>query len=421
MEFNYIESLVLRLCKQPRSFEYLSMNAQSYDPTDLYKTLKVLEKKNFITNFDGLWCLKNHDPNSTIINNADAKAKFFNEHIGFFALFEKPHPLDFEWRNSVGSLDFLVKHIECSTFDNDRILLLGFPTLFAATSLKEMSQHITLVDKNQPVIKDLEKLISKDNFNIVEADIFKVDPDLLGKYQMVILDPPWYSPHFYDFIWLAAKCVEIGGSISISIPPINARPSIPQERIQWFSFCQENGLCLENLYSQKLSYAMPFFEFNAFRIAGVKDVLPFWRKGDLAIFKKTENIETLRPLVNDVIEEWIEIQIDTVRFRIKMDKTTGTKLPLQIHSIVDTEILPSISARDIRRNEANVWTSGNRIYKVQNSAKFVTLLEHIKSKKFEKIQEKDVAKQIELIIKFEKEEYNNYLDWLYHEMERHFD
>ena len=52
---------------------------------------------------------------------------------------------------------------------------------------------------------------------------------------------------------------------------------------------------MENLYAQKLHYAMPFFEFNAFRAAGIKDILPFWRKGDLALFRKVHTDFHERP------------------------------------------------------------------------------------------------------------------------------
>lgn len=399
------------------------MNTQSLDPIDLYKALEKLSTEGKLKNFSGLWCLHDSDDqNDSIIDSSDAKANFFNEHIGFFALFEKPHPLDFEWRNSVGSLDYLINQIESTNLINDKILLLGFPTLFAAACIKDIPQHVTLVDKNEPVISDLEKLISsKDNFKIIQADIFNIDPKSLGKYQTVILDPPWYSPHFYQFMWLATQCVEIGGSIGISMPPINARPNISQERVEWFSFSQKNGLCLESLYAQKLSYAMPFFEFNAFRAAGIKDILPFWRRGDYAVFRKVEDTKEERPLLQEAKTEWIEVKVGTTRIRIKEENISSTNENLQIDRIINGDILPTVSARDPRRNTANIWTSGNRIFKVNDTSKFRELLNDHKTNNPKKTVDNDIIEFIETTIKFEKEEYNNYLDWLYHEMERQVD
>ena len=98
------------------------------------------------------------------------------------------------------------------------------------------------------------------------------------------MDPPWYSNFLYQFVWLRAKCLEPGGLMVISIPPINTRSDVDEERIKWFTFCQKQGLCIERLEPEKLEYAMPFFEYNAFRTAGTINVQPFWRKGDLAFF-----------------------------------------------------------------------------------------------------------------------------------------
>jgi hypothetical protein len=84
--------------------------------------------------------------------------------------------------------------------------------------------------------------------------------------------------------------------------------------------------------------------------------------------------------------------------------------------------LPTVSTRDERRKVANVWTSGNRIYHVTNTDLFLkTLDEIIDSKRKFSAEKKNVSDLVTLITGFEKKEYNNYLDWLYHEMERQID
>jgi hypothetical protein len=292
------------------------------------------------------------------------------------------------------------------------------PTLFATACLKDIPQKVTLVERNKPIVRGLSKLSAdKDRFQILEADIFKVTPKTIGKYYSVVMDPPWYSPHFYQFMWLAAQCVEVGGVIGISLPPINTRPDIDKERIDWFSFCQQHGLCLENLYAQKLHYAMPFFEFNAFRAAGVTDIFPFWRKGDFALFRKVHRDTLDRPVLDETKPEWVEREIDTVRIRVKVEKNTKTE-ELEITPLIKGDILPTVSTRDKRRAEANVWTSGNRIFKVNDTKKFIQLLDNFKSGKRKTKDLKLVAEFVNAITEFEKGEYNNYLDWLYHEMER---
>ncbi|MCW3094145.1 MAG: hypothetical protein JWP81_5214, partial [Ferruginibacter sp.] len=297
-----------------------------------------------------------------------------------------------------------------------------FPTLFATACLNDIPHNVTLIEKNKPVVKGLMKLnVSKERFQILESDIFTVNPKIIGKYHTVVMDPPWYSPHFYQFIWLAAQCVEIGGVVGISLPPINTRPDIAQERIEWFSFCQKQGLCLENLYAQKLHYAMPFFEFNAFRAAGIKDILPFWRKGDLALFRKVHLDNNERPKIDEKRLEWVEREIDTVRIRVKVEKDEEQINELKISHLINGDILPTISSRDKRRESANVWTSGNRIFKVNNTQRFLQVLDNLSGKTPKTTELKYVAAFLKAITEFEKREYNNYLDWLYHEMERQID
>lgn len=422
MHSEYIESLILRLCKQPRTFEFISMNLNGFDPVELLEALNNLESKNRLVNVSGLWCIKMESRKLVIDKTDTAKTNFFNLHIGFFGLFEKPHPLDFEWRNSTGSLDYLINVIEKINGVNDKTLFLGFPTLFAAACIKSIPQKVTLVERNRSIINGLTSLnVDKERFQIHEADIFNVAPALIGKYYSVIMDPPWYSPHFYQFIWLAAQCVEVGGIIGISIPAINTRPNIDKERIKWFSFCQKHGLCLENLYAQKLHYAMPFFEFNAFRAAGVNDILPFWRKGDLALFRKIHTNKHERPKLDEKQSEWVERVIDTVRIRVKVEKRVKQKSDLKISHLIKGDILPSVSTRDKRRDSVNIWTSGNRIFKVNDTKKFIQLLDDLKNGEPKTKELKYVADFINTVNEFEKNEYNNYLDWLYHEMERQID
>lgn len=417
----FVEAQILRLCRQPRSFEFISLNLNGFDPIELFEKLKKLEEESKLLYINNLWCINKKNEGSKIDSSHEAQFKFFNEHIGFFGLFKKPHPLDFEWRNSTGSLNYLINRIQELNDAQDKSLFLGFPTLFATACINDIPQGVTLVEKNEPIIKGLSKLnIDKDRFRIIQADIFTANPEKIGKFHSVIMDPPWYPPHFFQFMWLAAQCVEIGGVVGISLPSINTRPNIADERIEWFSFCQRQGLCLENLYSQKLHYAMPFFEFNAFRAAGVKDILPFWRKGDLAFFRKVNTDEIIRPELKEVQEEWIEREIKNVRIRIRIQQIENLEQELKICSVIKGDIFPMVSTRDERRNQANIWTSGNRIFRVNDTQLFLRLLDNVLAgRSGDGLQV--VEEFIDTVIELENNEYNNYLDWLYHEMERQTD
>ena len=189
------------------------------------------------------------------------------------------------------------------------------------------------------------------------------------------------------------------------------------ERQKWFSFCEQQGLYLETLFAQGMEYVMPFFEFNALRAAGIKDILPFWRKGDLAILKKIENKNTERPNSKITNNDWAECDIDGVRFRVNTESGNNNE-NLIIEHIITGDILPAVSSRDPRRKEANVWTSGNRIFKVNNPRAFLDLADsYKKNNKISEIKSSLAEELIKFVVEIEKKEYGNYKDWLLYEME----
>jgi hypothetical protein len=422
MEKDFIESIILRMCSKPRSFDHISSNLYGLDPILIKEYLTELIQKGKIEHLNDLWVIKGFNDKKKFIKtlNETQHNDYLKKHIPYFDLFKKPHPLDFEWRNSSKTLDYLNDLLVSLNSANEKILLLGMPSLFVSSYMKNLPQKITLVDKNRPLLNSIKKLINQSNGHTsINEDIFTLNPGTIGKHDTVFIDPPWYSEHFYQFIWFASQCLKVGGVLGISIPPVNTRPGIGKERMEWFNYCQDQGLFLDGLLSQKLEYVMPFFEFNAFRAAGIKDTFPFWRKGDFALFRKMEERESTRPKLTLFINNWIEKDMDSVSFRIKKDKITSKSKVLSIEHVIKGDILPSVSSRDKRRDEVNIWTSGNRVFRVNNPQLFSDQLDvYKKSKGHLPKQFKIVGDFLNIVIDLESKEYNNYLDWLYYEMER---
>jgi len=417
----FIDKKIARLCTQPRTFDFLCKNMDGLDPIKIWSSLKELEALRVIHLKDDLWVMNDKAKNPTLDFDMHDPLLYLKKYMGYFEFLKTPHPLDFEWRNSTASLNYLNTIVQDLNSISDSILYLGMPTLFATSFLKDLPHKVTLVERNKPIIEGLQRLVAgNDRFTIRAADIFKVNPRKIGKHHCVIMDPPWYSPIFKQFMWLAGQSVEIGGIVGISLPPLSTKDDILDERMHWIKFCHEQGLCLEYLRPRQLHYAMPFFEFNALRSAGIKGFPPFWRKGDLAIFRKICDRNPTRPSNDTAISEWVEIEIDNVRIRII--ESNDQKSPLSIQHIVKTDILPTVSKSDPRRQDANVWTSGNRIFKVNDTASFVKLLKEVKiGKKYHNKEEKIVSDFVEQITSLEKKEFEEYLQWLYYEMERQID
>lgn len=408
--------MMLRICSQPRTFEFISKNSAGLDPIQITQVLAELQSEGKLEKRDSMWTIPDDKKPLTLAFADKDPQNYLKKYMGHFEFLKVPHPLDFEWRNSKHSLNYLTDQMLKLTSPNDAVLILGMPTLFANIYERDVTQSITLVERNKPIISGLKKFVNH-KAKIHDADIFKIEPAKLGTYQFVLMDPPWYSEHFYQFIWLAARCLEVGGTLAISIPPLNTRPDTDLERLAWFQFCQQQGLCLENLYANHLEYTMPFFEFNAFRAAGIENILPFWRKGDFAVFKKIKEQHTERKQYDEKASGWIEKEIDTVRVRIKPgNNDKGTAFSYE--SVIKGDILPTVSSRDPRREEANVWTSGNRIFKVSNPSLFLTCIEKLKGHNKLESNEKSVKEFLDMVTDLEKNEYKNYLEWIYYEMER---
>lgn len=416
MNKEFTKSIILSACTKPRTLNYITQRLHGLDPITALEFLREMEKAELVRCNDGLWLIEEHAKKGvTDILNPNANL-YLKKYMGDFDVFKKPHPLDFEWRNTKRSTNYLAELILQSTSASDAILIFGMPTLFANFCARDLAHKITIVERNQAVISSLKEL-TRGCCNVIEADLFKIDPDHIGTYSVVIMDPPWYNPHFYQFVWLANRCLLASGRLFISIPPINTRPGIAGQRVDWFAFCEKQGLCIESLLSGRLEYAMPFFEWNATRVVSAL-TNPFWRKGDLAVFQKLDHKIDPRPNYTEDASNWHEVEIEACRIRVKIDPDSTNDGALEINPLVRSQILPSVSSRDERRAKANIWTSGNRIFSTNNPLKLFSYLQLYEAKIDP--PPKDAAEVYEFIkniVEMEAQEHNEYLDWVYHEME----
>ncbi len=72
------------------------------------------------------------------------------KYMGHFDFLKSPHPLDFEWRNTTKSLNYLTDLIMQINKPEESVLLMGMPTLFANICIKDIPQNVKLVERNEP-------------------------------------------------------------------------------------------------------------------------------------------------------------------------------------------------------------------------------------------------------------------------------
>jgi hypothetical protein len=204
------------------------------------------------------------------------------------------------------------------------------------------------------------------------------------------------------------------------MPPVSTRPGIKQERDRVKAAAAEFGLELLGIFEAILRYQTPFFETNAMRAAGTATP-NHWRLGDLGVFRRTERVSGLRPTL-DTEPPWAERSIGLTRFRLRPKQSIGFPSP-ELRSIVPGDILPSVSRRDPRRANADVWTSGNRIFACGGTSTLVTIIDALAARQMPEVAVEvqegrtlaageaalvaTAAQQVQDVVKWESAEFRN--------------
>lgn len=283
-----------------------------------------------------------------------------------------PHPLDFEWRFSAGALELLWQNVLELSQGSDTIALLGTPSLFQwARKRRENQRRCVLVDSNRPAVISLSQSVHSGS--VICCDIAHGRLPALTA-QVVVIDPPWYPVHVRTFLRAASQTCTVGGHVLLSAPPAGTRPGIREEWEETLELAEGMGLRLKRSEPSVLPHATPPFERNALRAAGVSSYPAEWRRGDLAVFLRYGQASHRSPPLlchsppspPSPCPEWAEESVEGVRIRMRSQE--HSRGDPRLVSLVTGDVLPSVSRRDERRRLADVWTSGNRIFRCADTA-----------------------------------------------------
>ena len=358
-----VETWILEALDQSiNCFEDLVLALPGVDPTYIFRVLNRIyqsspERRRLIKEV-----IAGTEIQNTSSSNAPAKT-----------LLPPPHPLDYDWRFSQEAIEQLLHHcIRVAPF-NGTIALLGTPSLVHPLASSSYPYHTVLLDSNHTAsssFKGLGTRVQTLTHNLLENSL----PDFSAN--VVVLDPPWYPEYIHPFLWSASQLCNINGYIFASLPPVGTRPGIQDEWDKTLDLASFLGLRLLDLEELSLSYMTPPFEKNVFRFEGLPVISNNWRRGNLVIFVKEKHILSPRPTVPSYEKPWIETQLFGVRMRIRPWEINRFEDPSLI-SIVPNDVLTSVSRRDPRRKFADVWTSGNRIFKCKGRSILSQILESI--------------------------------------------
>lgn len=280
-----------------------------------------------------------------------------------------PHPLDFDWRYSPETVDQLIDRAIAATEPGETIALLGTPSIYVAQLAKEHHRRFVLIDGSPLTVERVKTLDT--HRTVYKRDLLAdAVPNL--NVTAVVADPPWYEEHIEAFLWTAADLARPESQVFVSLPAVGTRPGSRAERRSFRSTAERMGMRIEEVHQRDVAYVSPPFEINALAAAGWTDLPVDWRRGDLGILRTT-GVSGPRPIRQYRETRWEEHSLGWVRIRVRLDPPTKVVDPT-LEDVVPGAVLPDVSRRHRFREIANVWTSGNRVYRCQSPRLLLVVL-----------------------------------------------
>lgn len=271
-----------------------------------------------------------------------------------------PHPLDFDWRFAHHALDALIDAGDRLVGVGVEVLCIGAPSLHQR--LSTAGRRSTLLDANPDVIA---AMATRGDNRAIQLRVGR-DPLPAMSAPLVVIDPPWYPEHVRLFLWAASRVCADGGVVLLSFPPVGTRPGVADEQEDAIAYAAEVGLKHEDTRQAELAYCSPPFERLALSAAGYADLPEDWRRGDLIVFRAglaRDAAPSPQPAADDA--KWTALPAEPTRIKVRVpDSGRPAAMPVasRLVSIIDGDVLPTVSRRDPRRSEVTVWTACNRVY-----------------------------------------------------------
>jgi hypothetical protein len=272
-----------------------------------------------------------------------------------------PHPLDFEWRFTGDTARKILSIAHALTKPHDSILLFGTPAVAAAATTASFDRAVVFVGEDNRVTDSVVTL-NKLAHEPIHVQIVTARQHMPVNAGVVVVDPPWYPDFMRPMLALAASACRVGGHVLISLLPVGTRPGAERDREWIIAYLRRFSLHPVETTANALTYDMPFFEANALAAAGLRGVPAHWRRGDLLVSQKT-GTESAPMVIAPREKAWHDIAVGRMRLFVNRSVSGAPYRAAGLESIVPGDILPTVSRRDSRRRKAQVWTSGNRVFR----------------------------------------------------------
>lgn len=277
----------------------------------------------------------------------------------------EPSPSDYEWRFTRSTAEFIGA---LASKSGRRILCLGTPTVFRYLVSQGVDAH--LVDRNPLLTGTFPKALQDRILTVDVSELSKSTP--ANSYDLVVMDPPWYSDHFAYWIQVGADLVSKNGNLIFPIFPALIRPSAIGEREALLKAITHLGS--SRIIPDAVIYETPLFERETLSGLGVP-YIDTWRKADLITLKLSARPNSDLPAPQE--DQWRHFLFGTQV--ISLRNLPQDKSSITIRSPYDSGsfLLRSVSARDPARSIIGLWTSRNRAAVVTGAHRIVKFLDDL--------------------------------------------
>jgi hypothetical protein len=280
-----------------------------------------------------------------------------------------PHPLDYEWRFSYRASVALIDLALSLNQNASALACFGAPTVGIASLEDRRFRNTLVVDSNRGVLNEIRA--SYANAVIIEMDLLAASALALPTFDVGVLDPPWYPEYFESFLLSCAAAIVPGGSILMVVPMEGTRPGMERERADLEEMVHALGGEVQRKLVRFLEYETPMFEQNALRAAGLSTPLKAWRRADVWCISMPNGpvVARSRPLPTQELSRWVSHIVEGHDLRVRNPGLEGPDFErLSLRSVVEGDILATVSRRAPIRERVHLWTCGNRVFATDNLA-----------------------------------------------------
>jgi dGTPase len=195
-----------------------------------------------------------------------------------------PDPGRSQWWFTSNGIRYITELVDAEVARNSggQVLCLGAPTVGQFLSTRSYAFHV--LDSDPEVLRALDPFPSNGRGKQYDA-ADTLPSDLECRFEVVVLDPPWYGAAIRTFLIRALMALKPDGSVFCVLPPRLTRPGVEEFRSELTAKLVAAGHEIVLLQRESIQYLVPRFELVA-----LGRRLPFksipWRAGDLLQIRK---------------------------------------------------------------------------------------------------------------------------------------